>query len=372
MLNTTARILVVDDNPVNCEICKEILEEQFTLKIVHNGEDALASIAEFQPDLILLDVMMDGIDGLEVCRRLRSSTCSWVKIIMVSAKVQVDDRIHGYEAGADDYITKPFDSEELLAKVQVHLRMKHVEVLDDVKCRLLQVLQHGNRTPMKQILTNADLLCSMQQTVSEQERREAAETVRTGAKRLHEWLASGELLIALMTRYHKPEYNKVQLESCVADVIQKIEDRNVALAARIRVTCEPNITVECEPVLLNLLLDRLLMDALACAQEDSVVNLLVESIDVGSVRISVNRGTDSLDPQLLGLVFEPFGLPDEILNDCGDGMSLTMVREITRLHGGLVRAKNVPSGGVEIHAELPQLQPHPPKLAEYEETSRPS
>ena len=221
MSTSAARILIVDDNPVNCEICQEILEEFFTLKVVHSGEEALAVVPEFQPDLILLDVMMEGIDGLEVCRQLRESTRSWVKIIMLSAKVHRDDRVCGYEAGADDYVTKPFDSEELLAKVRVHLRMKHVEVIDDAKCRLLQVLQHGNRTPMKQILVNSDLLCSLQDPASEQERQQAAETIRHSAKRLHEWLASGELLVSLMTRRTKPSFKQVKLDSCISDVIQK-------------------------------------------------------------------------------------------------------------------------------------------------------
>ena len=114
------------------------------------------------------------------------------------------------------------------------------------------------------------------------------------------------------------------------------------------------------------------MDALACGEQSSIVNLRIEENEAANLRISVNRGSQSLDPQLLGLIFEPFGIPDNVLSDMGDGMSLTMVREITRLHGGLVRAKNLETGGVEIQAEVPLKQPVPETVAELEETSRPS
>jgi len=114
-----ARILVVDDEPKNHDIMRRILASQFQLEHANSGEEALEKYADTTPDLILLDIMLPGIDGYEVCRRIKQDDGSLdTPIIFVSAKESVDERIKGYEAGGTDYFVKPFDHEELLMKVQ--------------------------------------------------------------------------------------------------------------------------------------------------------------------------------------------------------------------------------------------------------------
>lgn len=112
------KILVVDDDQTNLKFLNEILEDRFELMAVSTGEDALDAIGAFHPKILLLDVMLPGISGYDVCREIRANeSLSGIKIILISAKAMVDERQKGYEAGADDYITKPFDHEELLEKV---------------------------------------------------------------------------------------------------------------------------------------------------------------------------------------------------------------------------------------------------------------
>jgi DNA-binding response OmpR family regulator len=109
------RILVVDDNPVNLRILEEILVDEYQVKFAQNGHDALHIASTYKPAFILLDVMMPGLDGLQVCRQLReNSALKNTAIIMVSAKAMPSEQIAGMNAGADDYITKPFDEVELL------------------------------------------------------------------------------------------------------------------------------------------------------------------------------------------------------------------------------------------------------------------
>lgn len=117
------RILIVDDHPMNVMIMEEILAEAYQLEIANTGEEALALAPDFGPDLILLDIMMPGIDGYETCRRLRAMPALHrTRVVMVSAKAMEEDRLQGYKAGADDYVTKPFDNQTLLTTVQDHLR----------------------------------------------------------------------------------------------------------------------------------------------------------------------------------------------------------------------------------------------------------
>lgn len=118
---TKQKILIVDDDENIAELISLYLtKECFQTKIVYNGEDALSAFETYQPNLILLDLMLPGIDGYQVCREVRARSAT--PIIMLSAKGEVFDKVLGLELGADDYILKPFDSKELVARVRAVLR----------------------------------------------------------------------------------------------------------------------------------------------------------------------------------------------------------------------------------------------------------
>ena len=115
------KILIVDDDENIAELISLYLtKECFDTLMVHDGEKALIAFDTYQPDLILLDLMLPGIDGYQVCREIRAR--SNVPIIMLSAKGEVFDKVLGLELGADDYIMKPFDSKEMVARVRAVLR----------------------------------------------------------------------------------------------------------------------------------------------------------------------------------------------------------------------------------------------------------
>ncbi|MBP0969323.1 MAG: response regulator transcription factor [Oscillospiraceae bacterium] len=114
-------IMVVDDEKNICELLRLYLEkEDFDVTIVNNGSDAISLIRQNQPSLVLLDIMMPVIDGWEVCRQVREF--SNVPIIMLTAKGETFDKVMGLELGADDYIVKPFDTKEVVARVKAVLR----------------------------------------------------------------------------------------------------------------------------------------------------------------------------------------------------------------------------------------------------------
>ncbi len=131
------KILIVDDDVNIAELISLYLtKECYDTKMVHDGEEALKVFSQYHPNLILLDLMLPGIDGYQVCRELR--TKSNVPIIMLSAKGEIFDKVLGLELGADDYIMKPFDSKELVARVKAVLRryqpVKTEAAKPDLKC----------------------------------------------------------------------------------------------------------------------------------------------------------------------------------------------------------------------------------------------
>ena len=120
-MTSKQKILIIDDDNNIAELISLYLtKECFETRIVNDGEQALKEFTAFQPDLLLLDLMLPGIDGYQVCREIRHS--SDVPIIMLSAKGETFDKVLGLELGADDYIIKPFDSKELVARVRAVLR----------------------------------------------------------------------------------------------------------------------------------------------------------------------------------------------------------------------------------------------------------
>src|SRR5205085_4508945 len=122
----TARVLVVDDIPSNIKLLEaRLVAEYFDVVSASNGQDALAQIAEQEPDIVLLDVMMPGMDGFEVCRRIKGDPkTAHIPVVMVTALDQPSDRVAGLEAGADDFLTKPVDDAALFARVRSLVRLK--------------------------------------------------------------------------------------------------------------------------------------------------------------------------------------------------------------------------------------------------------
>lgn len=113
------KLLIVDDEPGIVDMMKSYFESQYEVLTAHNGDEAIWKVSK-SPDLILLDINMPGMDGLEICQKIREYiTCP---ILFLTARIASADKINGFRAGADDYIVKPFDLDELGARVEAHLR----------------------------------------------------------------------------------------------------------------------------------------------------------------------------------------------------------------------------------------------------------
>ncbi|MCP5052418.1 MAG: response regulator [bacterium] len=135
-------ILLVDDVPENIQVLYQILNNgDYSFAIASGGNEALQLVEKKLPDLILLDVMMGDIDGFEVCRELKKDAPkSDIPIIFLTAKVDVEDKVRGFKLGAVDYITKPFEDAEVLARVQTHVRLK--QSMDIIKDCNMQLTEH--------------------------------------------------------------------------------------------------------------------------------------------------------------------------------------------------------------------------------------
>jgi len=127
-MTENSKILVIDDTPASLKLLTDILKsEGYDVRSAINGELALHAAASNPPELVLLDIRMPGMDGLEVCRRLKAQEATRdVPVIFVSAVLDTDEKVQGFELGAVDYVTKPYQRDELLARVRTHLELHHL------------------------------------------------------------------------------------------------------------------------------------------------------------------------------------------------------------------------------------------------------
>ncbi len=142
------RILIVDDTVKNIQVLGTVLKEQgYQINVAQNGQQALDQVEKVKPDLILLDVMMPEMDGFEACRHLKANpNTEEIPVIFLTAKVETEDVVKGFELGAVDYVTKPFNPTELLVRVDTHLSLYHLRrKLEDLVAERTAQLQHRVR-----------------------------------------------------------------------------------------------------------------------------------------------------------------------------------------------------------------------------------
>jgi len=154
MIENKERILIVDDVPENIQLLHYALRNDgYLFSIATNATEAFSAIESELPDLILLDIMLPDIDGFEICTQLQKNRATAnIPIIFLTAKVDKNDKIKGLQLGAVDYITKPFDEDEVLARVRAHLRLKKTEQMlrdtNSMKDRLFSIIGHDLRGPI--------------------------------------------------------------------------------------------------------------------------------------------------------------------------------------------------------------------------------
>src|SRR5262245_30985312 len=200
MVETQAKILVVDDEAKNVKLLEAILLPR-GYEVVHasNGEEALQQVQQERPDLILLDVMMPVMDGFEACRILKENADTrLIPVVIMTALGQVEDRIQGIEAGADDFLTKPVHRDELLARIRTSLRLK--QTID----RKVDVLQQAQEYLAKFVPQSVQRLIEANPTAPALEKTDQDVSVLfvdiSGYSRLSDTLSSTQTN-ALVERY---------------------------------------------------------------------------------------------------------------------------------------------------------------------------
>jgi two-component system sensor histidine kinase/response regulator len=357
VMQQRSKILAVDDNVIDIMTIEKLLGEHYDLKTASTGEQALAIASDFRPDIILLDNMMPGLEGGDVCRQIRSdSRLRHTKIIMVSGKSRVSERIEAYQAGADDYVTKPFNEGELLAKIRVYLRLKSVEELDQFKTDVLTLLCHEARTPLNSLIAPVEMLMSEEEEVEAEDKKLLIEMVHSAAKRLHHFFENVMLLSYLKSG--KLPLNPEPVDLCdvvheaVCDVATGAADRKIKIEEKFNTGRIVNIDRKQFRRTIVSILDN----AIRFSPHGSRVNVCITG-DSESVHVSVTDRGEGIDPDYLPYVFEELSDPDIDHHSRGQGLSLAIARQIVLQHNGAIDAESAKGSGTTFTINLPAMVP---------------
>jgi signal transduction histidine kinase len=333
-----SKILLVDDDPLNILILEEILGGRYILSKAASAEEAISVAAKSRPDLILLDIMMPGANGFEVCRQLRKNQhLKFTKIILVSAKTLLKDRLEGYKAGADDFISKPFDPDELLAKVRIFIRLKSVEEVDRVKDDLINLFSHETRTPMNAVIGFAKFLRESPNLAEEE--REGVDLIVESATNLLQLINKTLLLSSLREENRALSMQAVALGSLVEPIEEKygetLKKRNLRVETRI----DNEMQIAVDPELAHTAISYVFDNAVRFSPDGGCITF-EGKCESDRFLLTVSDEGPGIAEERLDDLFDEFGIEDVSHHGRGHGLSLSIVKHIMENHDGEVRAAN--------------------------------
>ncbi len=345
------RVLVVDDNARNVFICQKLLRE-YTLASAGSGEEALAMVPEFRPDVILLDIMMPGMDGYETCRRLRElgTRGGQAKIIMVSAKAMVSERLQGYDAGADDYVSKPFNPDELIAKVRVYLRLKSVEEVDQLRSSLITLMHHETRTPMSYLRAAVEML-SGEGSLSEHQ-RDLVHMVDEASRRLFVMLERVMLLSTLRAHAYELNVTPLRIGDLMNSALNSLREEAAKRDVDLVLETSDAVVADIDLRFPTLVLCELADNAVRHSGPGSRVVVRV-SRDGDQAVVEVRDDGRGIDPDTLARLGEPFTVPDIRHHSRGSGLGLALASELVTAHGGHMDVESRRGAGTIVTIRWP-------------------
>ena len=359
----TARVLIADDNADMREYLARLLQPHWQVEAVADGAAALAAAIERRPDVILADVMMPGLTGLDLVKAVRTDArLGAIPVMLLSARAGEDSRIEGLASGADDYLVKPFSPRELVARVGAQIGMsksarERIELLrreqdaHRAKDDFLAILGHELRNPLSPIVTALELM---------RLRNDGADAERAVIERQ---VAHLSRLVDDLLDVSRITGGKVQLQPRLIEIAEAVEAAvemtSPMFAARGQVLTvdvpASQLIVSADPTRIAQVISNLLSNASKFSPDGGTISLAGSRED-GHVALRVTDQGAGISPAVLPHIFELFVQEKQGLDrrQGGLGLGLAIVRNLVELHGGSVSAESEGAGtGTTFTVRLP-------------------
>jgi len=375
-------VLVVDDTPTNTAVISGVLKDSFRIKVATNGKKALTiARASDKPDLILLDVVMPGMDGYEVCRRLKATPATReIPVIFLTGKTDAENEEKGFEVGAVDYIHKPFSPPLILTRVKNQLALQSAlrqaredrdqadELLQALRAEIAGVarlttmgelaasIAHEIRQPLAAVINNAN--AGLRWLTNQPPN---LEKVRAVLKRIvRDSERGGDIIASIQGMLKKDEQERARLD--INDLIREVmrlvqgelENRGVSSRAELAGDLQHVLAdrIQLRQVILNLIMNA--VEAMVSVSDGARV-LRVRSENHGDegVLVAIEDSGSGITPKDMDRIFETFFTTKSE----GMGMGLSICRSIVESHGGRISASRANPRGSVFQFFLPTAEP---------------
>ncbi len=367
-------ILIVDDHPTNLEILFELFEQtQFEVSFASDGRTCLEIARTDYPDMILLDVMMPEMDGFEVCRRLKCHPDTRdIPVIFMTALSDTVDKIKGFELGAIDYIIKPFQAQEVLARVNTHLTVqrlqrellqKNAELqgalarekdLNQIKSRFISIASHELRSPLTVISMTGKMLKRYADRMSAEKKLEQLDIIEDAVGKMTDLL--NDVLLLLKVESHQFHFRPIRLD--VAAFCSDIADQFRAMCVETHVlefsAQGRGFEASVDPKLLHHIFSNLLSNAIKYSPNGGTIRFdILREEGAPTMRFRVQDEGIGIAPDDLEHLFDAFHRGGNVNEIKGTGLGLWIVKQFIELHSGTLDVESELGRGSAFTIRLP-------------------
>lgn len=377
--SSTPVILIVDDNPQNLQVLGKLLQEnKYEIEFSTSGAAALVWLRKRKFDLILLDINMPGMSGFEVCKTIKSDpVLNHIPVLFLSADTDRESILKGFEFGAQDYVTKPFDSRELLVRVRTHLKLKdtlekleklnmtleekvnertrqleeaNIKLeatnkklfeLDKTKSDFLNLISHEIRTPLNGILGPLELL---KETDQSGEISDLVGILDISVHRLERFSLNALLITRLKTKQFDIRRDKIQLKDLISELLSEEENRLKSNNLSVKLIDEINDRIIIgESELIRKCIFNILENAILFSPTGGIIEIRLYA-ENSTVVCEIKNNGKELPVSVTDHLFELFTIGDEY-KDNRTGMGLPIAKMVMDAHGGNITIGNNQEGG---------------------------
>ena len=337
-----SKVIIIDDIPENIQVCSEILSPHYEIYFALNGPDGIRLVEQIQPDLLLLDIMMPGMTGMEVCKTIKQDKAlADLPIIFLTALDDDKDIVKGFSAGAVDYITKPFNPPELIQRVKNHIELEanRKTIADqnrDLR-ELLQVLCHDLANPINFVVAIAEL-SEEDETLWAEHRNNIQQTMRCGLETI-------ELVRHMRKLDEKKEsfrLQPVELKRAVDRAFQMLTPQFERKGIKVNMNIPGSIIIIAEEIsLINSVINNLLTNALKFSYPEGEVT--VEAFDeYETVKLRVTDCGIGIPPEIIRDLFDISKATSRrgTENEIGTGFGMPLVKKFLSAYGATIQVQS--------------------------------
>ena len=351
-MNKKNKILIVDDTVDTVELLKKrFRSDGYDTAEAYDGEEALKQVVEYNPDLIVLDVMMPKLDGYEVCQRLKTDESTrYIPILMLTAKSDVESKIKGLDIGADDYLPKPFNYKELSARVRSLLTIKaaHEKLVEEEKSGALELMMdqvaHEIRNPLTSIGGFARKVYG--KLPEGDPNKKYMEMIINDVAILESMIKQLIELKTMAISFKEP----TNINDLIMKALKLFEQESKEKAIDVQNELEDNLPlIPADEKLLKRALCNLIKNSIEAMAEGTKVLKIVSRLSEGHIEILVSDTGKGIPTDKLKKIFDPF-VTSKVY---GPGLGLTFTYRIIQDHNGTISAESEPGKGTTFTITLP-------------------